>query len=162
MRLLELFPLSFFLWCEKTYLGHWIKSATWAFATIETIHIMALAVLLGTLIVVDLRLLGFGMRRQSPSYLAQLMAPWTFGSLVVMVLTGISLFVAEANRLSQSAPFAFKMLLLIFAVVTHFTIRAKVTGEGARVGSILSKVVACLSIFFWFGVALAGRAIPFL
>jgi len=106
MSLLGLIPLSFFLWCEKTHLGLWIKNGTWTFATIETIHIMALAVLLGTLVVVDLRLLGFGMLRQSPSYLAQLMAPWTYGTLVVMVLTGICMFVSEANRLSQSGPAA--------------------------------------------------------
>jgi hypothetical protein len=117
---------------------------------------------LGTLIMVDLRLLGFGLIRQSPSYLSQMMAPWTYGSLAVMVLTGISLFVAEANRLSQSGPFAFKMVLLILAVATHFTVRAHVTRDGARLGSRLPKVVACLSIVFWFGVALAGRAIPFL
>jgi hypothetical protein len=123
---------------------------------------MALAVLLGTLIMVDLRLLGFGLIRQSPSYLSQLMAPWTYGSLAVMVITGVSLFVAEANRLSQSGPFAFKMLLLILAVGTHFTVRAHVTRDGATLGSRLPKVVACLSIVFWFGVALAGRAIPFL
>jgi uncharacterized membrane protein len=109
-----------------------------------------------------MRLLGFGMLRQSPSYLAQLRAPWTYGSLVVMVLTGICLFLSEANRLSQSGPFAFKMLLLVLAVGTHFTVRAKVTGERVRVGSKLPKVVAGLSIVFWFGVALAGRAIPFL
>ncbi len=162
MSLLGLVPLSFFLWCEKTHLGLWIKNGTWTFATIETIHIMALAVLLGTLVVVDLRLLGFGMVRQSPSHLTRLMAPWTYSSLVVMVLTGICMFVSEANRLSRSGPFAFKMLLLILAVGTHFTIRAKVTGEGVRVGSRLPKVVAGLSIVFWFGVALAGRAIPFL
>src|SRR5580698_5869841 len=133
MSLLGLFPLSFFLWCENTHLGLWIKNATWVFATIETIHIMALAVLFGTLVVVDLRLLGFGMLRQSPSYLAQLMAPWTYSSLAVMALTGISLFVAEANRLSRSSPFAFKMLFLILAVGTHFTVRAKVTREQVRV-----------------------------
>ena len=50
----------------------------WAFAIIETVHIMALTVLLGTLILVDLGLLGVGMRRQSPSYLAQLVTPWTW------------------------------------------------------------------------------------
>jgi uncharacterized protein DUF6644 len=162
MRLLNLLPLSFFLWCENMPLGLWIRKATWVFAIIETIHIMALAVLLGTMIVVDLRLLGFGMRRQSTAEVARLLAPWTWGSLVVMVLTGVSLFTSEAVRLSRSAPFAYKMLFLALAITAHFTIHSRATTVGIREGAGFGKVAACLSIIFWLGVALAGRAIAFL
>jgi uncharacterized membrane protein len=162
MQLLNFLPVSFFSWCENVPPGLWIRNAKWAFAIIETVHIMALTVLLGTLIVVDLRLLGFGMRRQSAAYLARLLAPWTWSALLTMVVTGIGLFASEANRLSQSGPFAFKMLLLVLAVGTHFTIHSRVTRNGITSSAGIAKAAACLSIALWLGVALAGRAIPFL
>jgi len=60
MDFLHVLPIAFFRWCEHVWPGTWLKQADWAFAIIETIHIMVLAVLLGAISVIDLRLLGFG------------------------------------------------------------------------------------------------------
>src|SRR5436853_5160628 len=113
MRLDSIVPVVFFRWCERMPLGRVIKQTTWSFAIIETVHIMALAILLGTMIVIDLRLMGYGMKRQSTAQLARFLGPWFWSSLIVMVLTGTCLFVSEAVRLSQSIPFAYKMSFLL-------------------------------------------------
>jgi hypothetical protein len=162
MNLLHVLPISFFHWCEAVWPGSWIKQATWVFAIVETIHIMVLAVLLGTVFVIDLRLLGVGMKRRSPATLARDLAPWTWTSIVLMVITGIMLYMSEAVRLSQSGPFFFKILFLLSAFVVQFTLIRTVTRPGMPEGATLGKVAACLSLFFWFGVAFAGRAIAFL
>jgi hypothetical protein len=162
MKLINFIPLSFFEWCEAVWPGKWIKEATWVFAITETIHIMVLAVLLGTIFVVNLRLLGFGMKRRSASQLAKELMPWTVTCTILMILTGYPLFASEAVRLCQSAPFCYKMVFLFLALVTHFTIFRTSTQPGKPEGALLGKVAACLSLFFWFGVALAGRAIAFL
>jgi hypothetical protein len=162
MTLLHFIPISFFHWCEATWPGSWIKEATWVFAITETIHIMVLAVLLGTIFVVDLRLLGFGMKRRSASQLSHDLMPWMLTSTALMILTGVPLFMSEAVRLSQSAPFFFKMIFLPLALITHFTLTRVSTQPGAPEGAALGKVSACLSLFFWFGIAFAGRAIAFL
>ncbi len=162
MNFLRILPISFFYWCESVWPGKWIKQATWVFAVTETVHIMVLAVLLGTIFVVDLRLLGVGLKRRSATTLAHEMEPWTLTSFVLMVITGVMLFMSEAVRLSQSGPFFYKILFLSLALIIHFTIIRSSTKPGVPEGGTLGKVAACLSLFFWFGVAFAARAIAFL
>ena len=161
MHLLNFLPPSFFEWCENMPPGLWIREATWGFAVIETLHIMALAVLLGSMLIVDLRLMGLGMTRQPATEIAGLLIPWFWASFFIMIATGICLFASEAVRLSQSGPFAYKMAFLIVAVVVHLTIHRKAIANGVE-GAALSKAAACLSLFCWLGIALAGRAIAFL
>jgi hypothetical protein len=158
----RILPARFFLLCENTLPGSWFKHAQWFFAIDETFHIMALGMLIGTLVIVDLRLLGFGMRRQTVSQLARFLGPWTLFGVASMIITGIPLFMSEAAKLSASSPFFYKMIFLTFAVTLHFTLHRKVTASTASEGSGLGKLAACLSLMCWLGVALAGRAIAFL
>ena len=123
---------------------------------------MALGMLIGTLVIVDLRLLGFGMRRQSVQQLAGFLAPWTLLGVALMITTGVPLFMSEAVKLSRSSPFFYKMVFLICAVTLHFTLHRKATAAGATQGSGFGKLAASLSLICWLGVALAGRAIAFL
>ena len=162
MTFLHMLPMSFFHWCEAVWPGRWIKEATWVFAIVETIHIMVLAVLLGTIFVIDLRLLGVGLKRRSPARLAEDLRPWMLTSIVLMAITGYMLYMSEAVRLSQSGPFFYKILFFVLALVVQFTLMRSATKPGAPEGATIGKVAACLSLFFWFGVAFAGRAIAFL
>lgn len=166
MQLIAILPAAFFEWSEDTALGMWLQQAMWGFATIETIHIMALAVLLGTMVVVDLRLLGLGLKGLRTAELSKLLAPWFWGSLAAMILSGACLFAGEAVRLSKSGPFAYKMLFLLIAVGTHLTIHRKAVAReavaSATEGFVFEKAAAWLSIACWLGIALAGRAIAFL
>lgn len=158
----KIFPAWFFWRCENTLPGSWFKHAQWFFAIDETFHIMALGMLIGTLVIVDLRLLGFGMRRQSVSQLAGFLGPWTLLGVASMIVTGIPLFMSEAVKLSGSSPFFFKMIFLVCAVTLHFTLHRKAIASSASQVSGLGKLAACLSLMCWLGVALAGRAIAFL
>jgi Family of unknown function (DUF6644) len=161
MNLLNILPTSFFRWWENMPVGHYIRETTWVFAIVETVHIMALAVLLGTRVVVDLRLMGLGMKKQSTAELSEILDPWFWISLVTMIVTGVCLFASEAVRLSHSGPFAFKMIFLLLAITVQLTIHRKAIANGVE-GTPLEKGVACLSLLSWFAIALAGRAIPFL
>jgi hypothetical protein len=163
MNFLDFVPLSFFQWSEDTFIGHFIKKQSmWGFAVTETIHIIALSILLGSTLVVDLRLLGYGMKHQSLAKVSRVMNPWTWGSFIVMVVTGITMFDSEAIRMSRSDPFFYKIVLLLLAVLFHATIHRKVTGPNAKEGTGMAKAAAYLSMACWLGVALAGRAIAFL
>jgi hypothetical protein len=161
MVLLKILPYSFFNWCENMPLGNWVKQTMWGFAIIETIHIMALAVLLGTMVVVDLRLLGLGLKRMPTEELDHLLSPWFWASFFTMIVSGLCLFSGEAVRLSKSGPFAYKMAFVLLAVVVHLTIHKTVIARGLD-GAALGKVAAYLSLICWLGIALAGRAIAFL
>ncbi len=154
--------LPFFEWCEATAIGQAIRESLWLFPVIESIHLLGLAMIGGALLVVDLRLLGFGLRHQPVAQLARSAHPWLVGSLAVMLTTGISLFLSESIRCYYSPPFWTKMELLLVAILFTFTVRRKVAlADEKRVGPIWGRVVAFVSLALWFGVGFSGRWIAF-
>ena len=162
MVLRDILPISFFRWCEGSFIAAFIQHSRWSFAVIETVHILALAVLLGTFLIVDLRLLGFGMRQDPLADIAKQFELYGWAAFAIMVITGILMYLSEAIRLANSTPFFFKMLLLCSAGAFHLTVFRKVTTSAGRENPRLAKLTASLSLICWLGVALAGRAIAFL
>src|SRR4029077_14826531 len=156
-----LLPPSFFQWCEASFLGHWIKNSKWDFAILETFHILGITVLIGSILVVNLSLLGFGLRQISTAQLARELEPWSLAALGFTMVTGIPMFLSEAVRLGLNEPFFFKMILLCLGLPIHFTIRRRAIRPGAEDNVRFGKLAAYLSLISWFGVALAGRAIAF-
>ena len=155
---MHLFPL--FRWFEQSWIGSNIRASTYLFPSIEVVHLLGLVVLFGTVITVDLRLLGFGMRRQTVARLAEEVAPWTMLGIGTMLLTGIPLFLSEAVKCYQNSAFWFKMEFLLPALIFHFTVYRKVTSS-ETIHPVWAKVTACLSLLLWFGVGFGGRAIAF-
>jgi hypothetical protein len=154
--------LPFFQWCESSALGEAIRTSTWAFAVIESFHLLALAVIGGAVLIVDLRLLGLGLKDQRVSDIARNAFPWMVGSLLVLLVTGVGLFLSEATKCYYSTPFWVKMTSLLLAVTFAFTVRRRITlaGDG-RVAPIWNKLVAVVSLLLWFGVGAGGRWIGF-
>jgi hypothetical protein len=154
--------LPYFQAIEFSSLGQLIKNSAWAFAVIESIHLLALAVIGGAVLLVDLRMLGFGLRAQPLRDLARDARPWLIGSLAVLLVTGLLLFVSEAVKCYYSTPFWVKMTSLLLATTFTFTVRAKVTqAADGRVRPALYKLVALVSLALWFGVGAGGRWIGF-
>ena len=154
--------LPFFQWCEASLVGEAIRQSPWAFAVIESIHLLALAVIGGAVLVVDLRMLGLGLRRQPIAAVAREAQPWMIGSLVVMIVSGVALFLSESIKCYYSRMFWVKMTCLALAILFTFTIRRKVTRlDEMRVRPVWFKVVALVSLCLWFGVGASGRWIGF-
>jgi hypothetical protein len=148
-----------FLWLDHSALANLIRASTWAFAALEVVHLFGLTLLLGTLSVLDLRLLGVGLRDQSISQIASDTSPFTMIGLATSALTGVVLAVAEANRLYESGPFLIKMILFVLAVAFTFTFNRRLnTREPSRGAALGGGIV---SLLLWFGVGFAGRAIAF-
>ncbi len=154
--------LPFFQWCEASWLGSAIRETTWAFAVIEAVHLLALSVIGGAVLVVDLRLMGLGLRHQKVNDIGRDAQPWLNGSLAVMLVTGIGLFLSEPTKCYYSSPFWFKMSSLALAILFAYTIRRKVifSPEG-RVSPVLNTLVGVVSLALWFGVGAGGRWIGF-
>jgi hypothetical protein len=152
----------FFEWCEASTIGNGIRNSLWAFAAIESVHLLALAAIGGAVLMVDMRLLGLGLRRQPIAEVARNAYPWFVGSLIVMIVTGVALFLSEAVKCYYSTPFWVKMSSLALAITFSFTVRRKVTlADESRVRPIWHKVVAIVSLLLWFGVGAGGRWIGF-
>ncbi len=89
MRPVDILPHAFFVWCQHSLLGLWVDQTAHVFTIIETIHIMSYTILLGTTVMVDLRLLGLGKWRSSTPEVAHELEPWMLATLVTAVFTGI-------------------------------------------------------------------------
>jgi hypothetical protein len=149
-------------WIAASRLGQAISTSTWAFAVIESVHLLALAVIGGAVLIVDLRLLGFGLQAQPLERVARDAWPWFAGSWVVMILTGTLLFVSEPLKLYYSTPFFWKITCLLLGTLFAVSVRRKVTlsGEG-RTPPAVMKLVGLVSLLLWFGVGAGGRWIGF-
>ncbi|MEE8249962.1 MAG: DUF6644 family protein [Gammaproteobacteria bacterium] len=154
--------LDLFQWFEYSSLLVAMRSSPWLFPVIATIHLLGLAVLGGAVLIVDLRLLGLGLSRQLPAQLARDAEPLLLGSLLVMLLTGLLLFMCFATKYYYLTAFWVKLASLFLAVVFTFTIRRRViTGGETRMRAIWSRPTAVVSVSLWTSVVLTGRLIGF-
>jgi hypothetical protein len=152
--------LPFFEWCETTAIGHAIKDSAWLFPVIEAVHLLGLSVLGGSLLVVDLRMLGLGLRRQSIADLANDTRAWLLGSIAVMILTGTALFLSESVKCYYNQAFWLKITTLPVALLFTLTVRRRVA-MAAGGTTLRTRLVACVSLALWLTVAAAGRWIGF-
>jgi hypothetical protein len=154
--------LPFFEWCETLWLGQFIVGSNWLFPVIESVHLLALSVLGGAILVVDMRLLGLGLKNHSLTDLAREAKPWLIGALVGMILTGVPLFLSEPIKCYYSQAFWNKMTALALGLMFTFTVRANVTEtESVRNTARRQMLVGALSLALWFTVAASGRWIGF-
>ena len=139
-----------------------MRSSPWLFPVIATIHLMGLSVLGGAVLLVDLRLLGLGLRRQPVAQLARDAERWLFRSLLVMVATGIPLFMCFATKYYYLTFFWVKMASLVLVVAFTVSVRRRVVmAEETRINPAWGRVVALVSLSLWTTVALGGRYIGF-
>jgi hypothetical protein len=151
-----------FQWFEATTIGTVVRQSLWLFPVIECVHLLSLALLGGTVLAVDMRLLGLGLREQPAAELARKLQPWMAGALAVSIATGVPMFLSEAIKCYFSPPFWYKMCLLVAAAVFAFTVRRKVAcAEPGRVPLFLVRLTAVVSLALWFGVGFSGRWIAF-
>jgi hypothetical protein len=154
--------LPFAQWCEASAAGHAIRTSPWAFAVIESIHLLALSVIGGAVLVVDLRLLGYGLKRQPAAQVARDAYPWLVGSLAVMLTSGAALFLSESIKCYYSTPFRVKMVSLLLAVCFTFTAHHRVAmADETRVPPRWRALIAFVSLTLWFCVGASGRWIGF-
>ena len=131
----------------------------WAFPVVQSLHFMGFALSIGTIAIVDLRLLGVGMRRQTAAQLAEDLAPWTLAGIVVMLTTGFLLFSADAVVYHVNPSFRFKMTCLAVALLFHFTLHRKATGIAAP--PMAARLAGAMSLLLWTAVVAGGRMIAF-
>ncbi len=152
--------LRIFEWCEATAIGSSIRESLWLFPVIEAVHLLGLCVLGGSILVVDLRMLGSGLRHQPVASLAREAKPWLLGSLAVMIASGTSLFLSEAVKCYYSPAFWTKIATLQIALLFTLTVRERVALASVD-ATRTTRLVGAASLTLWFIVAAAGRWIGF-
>jgi len=136
-----------------------LNNNDWAFPLLEIIHITGFAFSIGTIAIVDLRLLGLGMRHQSPAQLVKDTMPWTLVGLAVMLMSGPLIFSSDPNMYLYNSSFRFKMGALLIAILYNYTIHRKVALSNPS--PMLGKLVGGVSLLLWVSVVFAGLFIAF-
>jgi hypothetical protein len=137
-----------------------LNNTEWAFPLAECFHIPAFALSIGTIVLVDLRLLGVALRRESAAKLLRDTEPWTLVGLVIVLLSGTILFLSQTGIYLSNSSFYFKIVCLLIAIVYNFTIHRKVASSpGASPG--VQKLVALGSLVLWLGTVVGGVFIAF-
>src|SRR5258705_8577601 len=152
--------LPYFQALEAGPIGEAIRESTWLFPFIEAFHLVGLAVIGGAILIVDVRLLGLGLKRQPVRELARDAQPWVIGGVIFMISSGVPLFLAEAIKCYYSFAFWTKMTALLLAIIFTFTVRRRITlADEARVGPLWMRVVGATSILLWSTVRSGARGI---
>jgi uncharacterized membrane protein len=141
----------------STYIGE-----TWWFPLLESIHVIAATFLVGTILVVDVRLLALAARAYPASIVSRETVPWTWGAFAVAVVTGIGMFLSRADHYVANRAFQIKLILILLAGINVLVFHRigwrdiESWDKGKRTTTI-AKVAGALSICIWLGVLLAGR-----
>ena len=154
--------LAFFQWCYATPVGETIRDSAWLFPVIEAIHLLGFVLTLSAVLIVELRLLGWGLIRQPVAQLASGAQPWLLSGVSLMFASGIPLFMSESMKAYYSFAFWIKMTSLFLVLLYTFTLRRRVTGTKLLTERpLLARSLAVVSLTLWFGVAWGGRWIGF-
>lgn len=136
-----------------------LNNNEWAFPLCEIIHILAFAFSIGTIALVDLRLLGLAFKSQPPSKVLKDTAPWTLVGLVIIWISGPLIFSSDPVMYLYNASFRFKIGALLIAMLFNYTVHRKVAMSNAEgAGAVLTGIV---SIALWVSVVAGGLFIAF-
>lgn len=153
-------PTSFFKWLTTSPWAKAMNGPEWAFPVVQSLHFIGFALSIGTIAIVDLRLLGWGMRRQKAEELAHDLEPWTRVGIAVMLITGPLMFSADAENYHVNPSFQFKMVCLMLALLFHFTIHRRAVRSD--VPPFAAKLAGVVSLALWTAVLAGGRMIAFI
>lgn len=153
-------------WLAKTPWSIALHESQYVWPFTESLHVLTLALFVGTAIVLDLRLLGVGYAPVPASEVIGRLLPWTRAGFAVMIVTGVLLFYATPVTYYHSIFFRVKMVLLAAAGINVFvfhtrTMRAMAAWDGDARPPRAARVAAIVSLIAWAGVVVSGRLIAY-
>ncbi len=155
--------LEFFQWMQGLGLSTFFLENTLATPIVQVMHLVAVAIFAGSVVIVDMRLLGTGLVDIPLAKLSRDVEPWLIGGFLVLLITGLPQLTSTALKQYYSPFFWLKMEAMLFALILTFTVRRWVTQKDeASLGRYWPKVVAISSLALWTGVTIGARLIGLL
>jgi uncharacterized membrane protein len=138
-----------------------INGTSWTAAALEIVHYFSMFILVGSMVVVDLRVLGLVGRRQDATELAGRLFPWIWISFALNFLSGFLMFAGSATSYYRNDVFYDKVVVIVLAIVTNIIVQQRVSGWNRLPAMPASaKVLAAVSIVLWIGAIVAGVEVP--
>jgi len=154
--------LSFFEWLEASALGVFMKDLPATFAIVEAVHLMGLALLGGTVLAQDLRLLNVILRDVPSNVVTEQGHKWFKVGLWILLLTGVPMLAGVATKCYHNAFYWTKMIALLVGILFVFTLKQPLLrGDHSLLRPVTLKIMAIASMSVWFLVAASGRWIGF-
>jgi hypothetical protein len=155
---------SLISWIEGGTLNTWVLGSSWIWPTMETLHFVGLSLLLGSLLVIDLRLAG--LFRRINIVATHKLLPWVFIGFGLNLITGVLFFFGDPGRYAINIGFRIKMILVLIAGLNALWFYWKInpvmkTWEPHCDTPAIAKTIAWVSLGTWFGVLILGRLIPY-
>jgi uncharacterized membrane protein len=153
-------------WVQRTGVAVQIRDSLFTFPVLESIHVVGLALVFGTIAILDLRLLGLASTRRPVSLIMRDLLKWTWAAFALTAVTGALMFSTNAVVYFHNTFFRAKMILLLLAAVNMlvFELTARRTlkeWDASPSTPAMAKAVATMSLIIWVGVIVAGRVIGF-
>ncbi len=136
-----------------------LNSNEWAFPLTECFHITAFALSIGTIMLVDLRLLGLGMMHQTARTLVKDTGLWTLAGLIIVITSGLLIFSSDPIHYLYNQAFRAKLTALLLAIVYNYTVHRKVAMSDFSPG--VGAVTGAISVLLWVSVVFGGLWIAF-
>jgi hypothetical protein len=158
-------PADAAAWLASTSLSYAMRRQPWLYPIVEIVHIVGFAVLVGGVVLFDLRVLGFG-RSIALQPLGRHLLPWSFGSLLLVVPAGLMMFSAQPQELIHNPAFLLKLTLIAAAGLNALLFHAGVYRAAQRWGTEgpappLARFQALLSVLLWVAVICCGRLLAY-
>ncbi len=151
---------------EASVLATRIRDAVWLFPLIESAHVIGLSLVFGTILIIDLRLLGVASTHRSFQQMSSDILKWTWAAFALTVLTGSLMFITNASVYYHNFYFRAKMLMLVLSgvniLIFELTAGRKIhRWDKDRSAPRAGKAVAALSLAIWISIIIMGRLIGF-
>lgn len=154
--------LPFFQWCDGLAMSQAYRDSTYLFPVTQALHILAVTVFVGAIVIGDLRLLGWGPVGQSRASIARSAQHVLFWAGLAVLVTGIPQFTTNALTYRRSWLFILKMWLLAVTLVFTATVRWRVAiADEGRLPSWVTRAVGAVSLALWMAVTISGRLITY-
>jgi len=157
--------LAMMTWLEHRPFAIAIAESTWLFPIVETVHVLALTVVVGSVAMMDLRLLGVGSKDRAASEVISSSLPWAWSAFVVAFGAGSMLFSSKAATYYVNVPFRIKMLCLALAAANmlffHFVTARGMAAWDRGTPPRAARLAAACSLTLWVVIVATGRWIGF-
>ncbi|EPC00205.1 hypothetical protein L861_06850 [Litchfieldella anticariensis FP35 = DSM 16096] len=143
---------------EQSSLAQWMRVSRWGYASVNTLHVLGIALLVGAIVPLDLRLLGWW-RNISLEPLARLLQSAAITGLLLVLATGPLLFIGRATEYAAQPLFLIKLSLIALAITNALVLNL---GSGLASASALRlRIAGGISLLLWPAIVIAGRFLGF-
>ena len=149
----------------ETWVSAGIRESIWVYPMLHWVHILSNTLMFGTIVFLDLRLVGVGLTRRRVSDVAEQLLPWTWVGWTLMFVSGALIFTSDPVRYYGNLFLRIKMLLMMLAgvnaLVFHFTVYRGISAWDEGRAPAMARLSGAISLVSWIGIVITGRAVGY-